>query len=289
MATFCSFYYFCELLIALESALISTKMSYHLSAAKLKAYRRCPQAYYFQYERGLGAARYYNTTALGLALHQALAQFYGNWHYQTTHPDREWMDHCWANQSVDLSSTQAAEGQVLLQRYFDRFVLSQPAMRRPLGIEGRIQGYFQFEGLEFTLSGRYDRLDLSDHGLDLIDYKSARTVKLLDPNQVDLQLGLYYLALEQRYGRVLRSLNLIYLRTGEVQRIAATPEHRQQAIATIGRLAQRLRTDATWDPQPGDHCSSCTYAQYCPALHPSPEPLPQEAQKLGSLQLSLDL
>jgi len=60
-----------------------------------------------------------------------------------------------------------------------------------------------------------DRIDYLEDGLELIDYKSTKEVKLPDPAEIDLQIGLYYLALEQRYRSCLQRLSLLYLRSGE--------------------------------------------------------------------------
>ena len=76
-----------------------------------------------------------------------------------------------------------------------RLFCRNKTLRRPIAVEGRIQGQLQAEGVEFRLSGRYDRLDALEDGLELVDYKSTRNPKRPDPNLIDLQMGLYYLAL----------------------------------------------------------------------------------------------
>lgn len=110
--------------------------------------------------------------------------------------------------------------------------------------------------LEFAIAGRYDRLDYLDDGLELIDYKSTKEIKLPKEDEIDLQIGLYYLALEQRYRQSLRKLSLIYLRTGEKVSFDATPEHKQLVETVIGKIAWQLRTDCEWKPQPGEQCVS---------------------------------
>jgi len=57
------------------------------------------------------------------------------------------------------------------------------------------------------LTGRYDRLDCLEDGVELIDYKSAKQAALPEPAEIDLQLGLYHLALEQVYQQSLRRLS----------------------------------------------------------------------------------
>lgn len=264
-------------------------MSYFLSAAKLQTYYRCPRAYYFRYERRLEGAAFYGSTVLGTSLHQALAQIYQDWHYQDPIPRWDWLDYCWSQQSGELTPHQAVEGRNILRRYYHTFIMNQSSMRRPLAVEGRIQGTLQVENLEFTLSGRYDRLDYLDDGLELIDYKSAKEVEQLEPDEVDLQIGLYYLALEQRYQRSLKRLSLLYLRTGEKISYDATPKHRQRVEEVICDLAVELRRDRRWLPFSGEQCHRCAYARYCPAMRADPEPLPEDARPEPGLQLVLSL
>lgn len=264
-------------------------MSYIISAAKLQAYYRCPQAYYFRYERKVPGAAFFGSAILGTSLHQALAQIYQDWHYQDPIPQFDWLDFCWSQQTQDLSANQVEEGRAILRRYYHTFILSQSAMRRPLAVEGRIQGSLWTENLEFLLSGRYDRLDYLDDGLELIDYKSAKEIEVLEPDEVDLQIGLYYLALEQRYQRSLKRLSLLYLRSGEKISFEVTPHHRERVESVIGELAVQLRHDRRWIPFPGEQCDRCAYSRYCPAIHPEPDPLPEDAKPEAGLQLVLSL
>lgn len=263
-------------------------MAYFLSATKLQTYDRCPQAYYFRYERGVKDAAAFGSAALGQALHQALALFYGDWHYQEPLPDRHWLAQCWEASDDRLSPPQIHEGWAMLERYYQTHIQPLSVLKRPVAVEGKIQGTLQVENIEFTLTGRYDRLDRLDTGLELIDYKSGKDAKPPDPMTLDLQLGLYYLALQQHYGQSLQQLTLIYLRTGERLSYAATPQHEAQVRDLIGHLALELRRDESWQPQTGSHCESCAYRQYCAAISPAPLPLPGGSPP-PQLQLALSL
>ena len=265
-------------------------MAYPLSASKLQTYQRCPQAYYFRYELGLKPGNFWGAASLGTALHQALARIYRDWHYQDPLPAVDWIQACWHQAADALTPEQVEEGLEILENYYYQFIASAGALRRPIGVEGRVQGSLQFNSLEFSLLGRYDRLDAVEDGLELVDYKSGRTINLPTANAIDLQMGLYYLALEQRYGKSLRQLSLIYLRHGEQVDFEANELHKQHAIAAIQQLALQLRTDDDWIPDPGDHCQSCAFSQYCPAVCSDPEPLPAEANRSQrSIQLALNL
>lgn len=263
-------------------------MPYPLSATKLLEYQRCPQAYYFRYERGIKPPSFSTSDALGTALHQALAKIYWEWHYLQAIPERDWIDFCWSQQQKKLDDSQIYEGQAILRFYYSRFIASLPALHKPVAVEGKIQGSLPVENLEFSLKGRYDRLDWLDDGLELIDYKSNKVVKPPEPDAVDLQLGLYYLALEQKYGQSLKQLSLIYLRTGEKFTFYASPEHKEMAEETITEIALRLREECDWEPAPGEQCAKCYYARYCPAVQDEPQPMPANAKPLKALQLVLD-
>ncbi|MCU0565437.1 MAG: PD-(D/E)XK nuclease family protein, partial [Oculatellaceae cyanobacterium Prado106] len=164
-------------------------MTYTLSAAKLQTYYRCPRAYYFRYERRIESAAFFGSAVLGTSLHQALAQIYQEWHYQDPIPRLDWIEYCWSQQSRSLNANQISEGRVILQRYYNDYIANQSSMRKPLAVEGRIQGVLRAENLEFVLSGRYDRLDYLEDGLELIDYKSAKEIEQTEPDELDLQIG----------------------------------------------------------------------------------------------------
>lgn len=264
-------------------------MTYTVSAAKLQTYYRCPRAYYYRYERKLPSAAFFGSAALGTSLHQALARIYNDWHYQESVPRLEWIEQCWNQQMLNLSAKQIEEGRSILKRYYYDFMVSQGTVRKPVAVEGRIQGMLRVQNLEFTLSGRYDRLDYCGDGLELIDYKSTKNVTAADEDQMDLQIGLYYLALEQRYRRSLKRLSLIYLRTGDTVSFEATPSHKNRVQDIVGDLAVQLRHDQKWKPFPGDQCDRCAYAQYCPAVTMAPDPLPDIARPAPQLQLALSL
>jgi putative RecB family exonuclease len=263
--------------------------AYPLSATKLVTYKQCPQAYSFRYEHRLQLPSAFGFAELGKALHQALAIAYQDWHYSEYKPEWEWFDRSW-NLSCDrLNSSQVEEGRNILRGYFDKFVEPSEVMLRPLGVESRIAAKIQFENIEFSLNGRYDRLDILPSGdLELIDYKTSKASSI--PEEIDVQLGLYHLALEQVYQQSLRRLSLLFLRTGERIDFEVTEMHRQQVRSLISGLALRLCNDSEWEPTVGGYCDCCGYQKYCVAKTDEPEPLPKELKgRTRFLQLMLEV
>jgi len=238
---------------------------------------------------GIKSAAFFGSAALGTSLHQALALAYRDWHYNSPIPDREWFYSCWQNSSSALSTAQVLEGQHILDIYYDAHIANLPVLTKPLAVEGKIQGHFQVDNLEFLLSGRYDRLDWWQGGLELIDYKSTKDTKYPQPAEIDLQIGLYYLALEERYQQSLKQLSLIFLRTGEKVSFRTNISQIQKVRSAISDLAVKLRQDSEWLPVRGDHCRRCSYARYCPAIQNDPESLPCDIKSPRLLQLNLSI
>jgi putative RecB family exonuclease len=260
-------------------------MTYSLSATKLVTYKQCPQAYNFRYERRLPSPSAFGSADLGNALHQALATAYRDWHYNEHKPEWNWFESCWNSCVGKLSEAQITDGRNILQRYYKDFVAPLAVMSKPLGIESKISAKVQFSNIEFSLNGRYDRLDNTSGNLELIDYKTTKSA--IVPDSVDVQLGLYYLALQQVYHQSLKRLTLIFLRAGESLSFDVTEAHQEQVQQLISDLALRLRDDSEWEPSTGDHCKRCTYQKHCGAVCAEPEPLPEGGRVPKQVQLVL--
>lgn len=265
-------------------------MVYPISATKLRTYQRCAYSYYLRYEKQVTSSEYYASAALGTALHKALAKCHRDWHYHDAVPDRRWFHRCWKEYSQDLNLQQIREGKAILDDYYDRHVSSEDVLRRPLAVEGKIQTTLEVKNLEFQVIGHYDRIDFLPDGLELIDYKSTKVVSLPSETDLDLQIGLYYLALEKTYQQRLQYLSLLFLRTGEKVRYRATQRHKRLAQRTIAQLANQLRYAESWQANPGEHCSQCSYSRYCAAVNREANPLPaNNAQRIRGLQLTFGL
>ena len=251
-------------------------MTYSLTATKLQIYGRCAQQFYYRYERKVSAPPSFGSAALGTALHRALRMVHGDWHYMEPFIPWYWVEQCWEECSQELTEDRQAEGLQILRVYADKFL--SDLVRRPLALEGRIEAELIFHHVPFKVSGRYDRLEYNDNGfIHLIDYKSQKSTDL-PTDGLDLQIGLYYLALEQRYHAALDRMSLLFLRTGEMVSFQATLEHRQRVLEVVSDLALKLHSE-DWSATPGDHCKNCGYRKYCAAVTFDPLPLPELGQE----------
>jgi len=266
-------------------------VSYPLSATKLQHYQRCAHSFSLKYLKRV-PSRPIRQPLLGKAVHQALAQFY-RWPGWKGVPRLEVMQSGWQqtlHHFPTLSSGQIAEGWRMLEQYHNLFVQPLEQWHEPLAVEGKLEGRLLIGSVEFKIGGRCDRIErLPSHGdvaqLHLIDYKSSIQPKVLSDLEVDLQQGLYQVAIAQRYGASLAKVSHIYLRTGEVVSFQTRPQQLQLVQARVEELAYKLVSDEAFEPETGEHCQKCDYRQYCPAVSDRPQPV--EEERGLNLQLSL--
>lgn len=265
-------------------------MTYSLSATKLQAYSRCPRFYALKYHQHL-PSRPIRPPLLGKALHDALAEFH-SWPGWRGLPSLDVMHDCWIEVVVkfpQLTPTQQTEGWTILQKYFDQFISPLEQWQEPVAVEGRLDGRLHAVQVEFKIIGRYDRLErlpnqTATAQLHLIDYKTSKTVQTPKELEVDLQLGLYQMAITQRYGAALAKVSHIYLRSGDQVSFETRPEQKALVQAQIEELAHLLVSDQEFEARPGEHCRQCDFQQYCPAVSQTPEPIQEAGLRL---QLSL--
>jgi putative RecB family exonuclease len=260
-------------------------MAYPISATKLRNYQRCAYSYYLRYEKQVSQPTGFGFSSVGKALSQTLAKCHRDWHYHAARPDRRWFHRTWIEHSQHLTESQAREGRSMIDTYYDQFIQSESALRRPFAVEGRINASIQVGKVEFQIMGRFDRIDELPDGLELIDYKAAKSVTLLSQSEMDLQLGLYALAFAQTYEQRLQYVSLLLLRTGEKIRYPVRQKHYGLAKRSMSTLAGNLQATTAWEANPGEHCTECTFSRYCSAVSREPSPLPKTAQNRG-LQLA---
>ncbi len=160
-------------------------------------------------------------------------------------------------------------------------------MSKPLGLEQSIKRTVAIADIEFLLRGRYDRLDMKEGKLTLIDYKGGAPGK--EPVDLDLQLGFYDWILEGIYQKSLKEWQIIYLKSGERVSYLVTEGHREIIRQLIGDLARSIKGDEVWSPCRGDQCKSCNYKRFCSDWYPEPDPLPDDVSAPRPVQRTLSL
>ncbi len=118
---------------------------------------------------------------------------------------------------------------------------------------------------DLRLAGRFDRVERTEEGLHIIDFKSTNP---RDPQSLtlDLQLSLYALAAQNLWQEPVAALSLLCLTTdGAVeQSTTRSPVELKDAMTSIRLLAERIASgDRTATPSV-PVCRHCPYRDICP-------------------------
>ncbi len=130
-----------------------------------------------------------------------------------------------------------------------------------------VEKEFSFAFENNRIVGRWDRIDLVDGEVRIIDFKSSHVA---DQKEADkrakesLQLGLYSLAYEHSFKQLPHFTELHFLETGLIGRAPVTQkglEKVEKAIKTAAAGIRQARFEAKPSPVA---CENCAYRQICP-------------------------
>ena len=114
------------------------------------------------------------------------------------------------------------------------------------------------------LSGRFDRIELVDGGLRVIDFKTS-AVKPQDQVDADLQLSVYALACAECFEQPCRKLSFLFLREeGATEvRTERTSGHLKDATKQIVHMEENI-VSGDFHPTPSrEICRCCPYRGVC--------------------------
>jgi DNA helicase-2/ATP-dependent DNA helicase PcrA len=118
------------------------------------------------------------------------------------------------------------------------------------------------------LVGRWDRVDIVDGKVTVVDFKSSEIRKQLDADKKakeNLQLSLYSLAYQKATGKLPDFKELRFLETGLVGRVEVTEKDVERVLEAVDKASRGIRS-CDFEAKP-DYlaCSYCAYNQICPS------------------------
>ncbi len=233
------------------------------SYSKLALYRRCPFAYKHRYIDG----HYTPPTPamiLGSVLHKALEDFYRHdllttFHLRKPSPARmnDCFDRAW--RSFTFPTTEDADqarsaGFEILKNFHATFV--DGGKFRPAW---RVEQYFEIFCGAHRVRGYIDRIDKHPDGsIEVVDYKSDKTLRTQEEIDKDLQLAVYFLGCARGLNVFPQRLSLLFLRHAQV---LSTTRYTQESVAAIeaelGALVEEVATATEFPAKKNCYCASC--------------------------------
>jgi RecB family exonuclease len=121
----------------------------------------------------------------------------------------------------------------------------------------------------FLLTGRFDRVDETAAGYEIIDYKLAPRSSLSpDP----LQFDVYQLGFHEKTREVASRLSFYYLRSGE--KVTVEGEDLEAARAQVRAMIRDIGREQEFRPHEGPWCTTCDFQEFCPIKAKRPRPIP---------------
>lgn len=163
------------------------------------------------------------------------------------------------------------EGQRILKNFYTK---NAPWNYSVIDLESRFEVLLEDprRGETHILSGRIDRIDKTESGYEVIDYKTARAMPAQEKVDRDLQMSIYALGLQKRWPHIKPeniTLSLFFLKHGEKLSTSRSPEAiaatTRDVLKTISEVESKLSSGERFEPVPGAYCSFCSYKPMCPA------------------------
>lgn len=262
-----------------------------LSYSQLQTYRRCPKQYEYAFVKK-NPRQISPGESFGSSIHNTLKKF-GELELtekKKNPPSREQLSLLSENQTfppeqainlttlitlwrecfiaagyVSRAETDARlmQGEAMLRLFFDWWSEEE---RTVIGIETGFKLSIPGVAGELTLSGRIDRTERTKTGIRIIDYKTTPPVTQPQAD-ADLQLSLYAMAAQEKWGEAPTELILLFINEEGVteRKTQRNTGQRKDALAAIRNIHEHI-SSRDFRPVPSvNTCRGCPYKFICGA------------------------
>jgi len=236
------------------------KVKRPMSYSKFWTYSDCPLQYKFAYVDKIPEAPR-PEYSFGRSIHRAIEQFHRRGPGKTTAEemlrllDRSWDTEGFLNPEVERKFKRAAR-EIVRQFHADE----TKAYRPPLAVEVKFD--MEIDGIPFT--GRIDAVSkLEDGTLEVLDYKSSEEPITEDDVSKNVQLGIYQMAAEEKFGQKVGRRTIYHLRSRKKVSAPALTDEGKAGLRRAIVTAVRCIEAGEFPPRLSESCP-CDYPNYCP-------------------------
>jgi superfamily I DNA/RNA helicase/RecB family exonuclease len=238
--------------------------SFRLSPSQADAYRSCPRRYVLSRRLRLGdPASVY--THFGELIHDTLERAerevigkgvrHAGLERVLEIVDEVWQDADFGTPALDEAWKRKAFE--LFERLYERW----PGKGEPVDVELDVEA--EIGGVRWI--GRIDRLERTDDGYRVIDYKSGTSVLTHDEAAESIQLAFYAYAVQRQLGKVTASEMWYPRYASKSITTRALALHRLPEVTSTMETIARSIGEEKWAPQVSDSCKRCEFRRSCPA------------------------
>jgi len=158
-----------------------------------------------------------------------------------------------------------AQGVAMLQDYYKK---NEPAKINIVDLESRFQIEIGEGDEKHIVSGIIDRIDKTENGYEIIDYKTTRKLPSQEKVDNDLQLSIYLAGFLKRYPKEIENLDTIkvslyFLKHGVKLTSERTLEQVKESEQLILDLISQIQK-SKFEPVISGLCDWCGYQNLCP-------------------------
>lgn len=145
------------------------------------------------------------------------------------------------------------------------FGIETPADVQPMEMERWVSGVVG----KGKIRGKIDRIDTTDDGLEVVDYKTGKAPKRAEWGQDAIfQLNVYGILLAEELRKPIGKLVILYLGDGNKKAYDFTEESQESAAKTVTAVREGIDErdeSGEWEPRPSKLCDWCSFKEVCPA------------------------
>ena len=236
----------------------------NLSASAIETYETCPLKFRLGRLDGIPQTASKPELVFGNIIHRVLQRFHDPGQELSQERILHLLDEEWKEGEFDYAVREEKfkeQGQEMLVRYTQYISQDPPQVIKR-------EEKFSFEMDSIAIRGAIDRIDQTESGTHIVDYKTSKT---FTPAKSNLQLAIYSMYLEQLddpdIGGLPGSAALYFLRDEEkpVRSHSFTSDQIGETKEKIIDVAAGIR-NREFTPAKGRHCDWCDYKDLvCPA------------------------
>jgi len=236
-----------------------------LSASALETYDTCPQKFMFSHYLKIPTGPQAALT-FGNIMHQCVRRYFelrrqGRLKFEQL---QSYLEQIWKGAGFEDDYQEQAYKKAGLEQLRVFVSRHDTATILPVAAEA----HFALDLGDVVLEGRIDQINpLSDHSVELVDYKTGRPPSQKDADK-SLQLSVYALAARDQMHLNPTKLTFYSLTNNEPVHTVRTAKSLDLVIGEIHEVAAQVRKQS-FPPKPGFACKYCDYELICPAYEES--------------------
>lgn len=228
-------------------------------------YLSCPLKYKYHYVDGLGTLYRQERPyfSFGESVHHALAKFFRikNPSERTSDVLQNFLKQSWVSKGY-ASKEEEADWKSQAVSVLTKFHQLADIKAQPVYIEE----FFRIPLGADILSGRIDRVDRTENGYEVIDYKTGKFLPKQEDIDDDFQLAIYQLACAKKYKIVPTKLSVYFLNFDKKLSIEKPFENVPLTEKKVLQYVTAIKEDKEFNASPNPFCNWCDYNVICPAM-----------------------